>query len=138
MATYTTMSSDTKEPPKNPYSHKRKSESPGEEEDTNFDHATQSKRSRHSAFVHFDDYQKEKNEDIFEELKDLDRETQDELVLSRLISFCAWFASKAIPQKNSKNKTLGVDTKKQYFSSIKEEIRNDTKDFSIWENHEEE
>jgi hypothetical protein len=55
-----------------------------------------------------------------------------------LISFCAWFASKAIPQKNSKNKTLGVDTKKQYFSSIKEEIRNDTMDFSIWENHEEE
>jgi hypothetical protein len=55
-----------------------------------------------------------------------------------LISFCAWFASKAIPQKNSKNKTLGIVTKKQYFSSIKEEIRNETKDLSIWENHEEE
>lgn len=108
-------------PPKNPYSqNKRKSESLGDKEkeeedvDPNFDHARPSKRARCSAFVHFDDCQKEKNEDLFEEMKDLDPETQGELVISRLISFCEWFSSKAILQKNNKNKALGVVSKKQY------------------------
>jgi hypothetical protein len=71
-------------------------------------------------------------------MKDLDPETQGELVISRLISFCEWFSSKAILQKNNKNKALGVVSKKQYLSLIKEEICDVTKDLPIWEDHEEE
>lgn len=67
------------ETPKNPYAqNKRKSASLGEEKenedvDHNFDHARPTKRARCSAFMHLDDYQREKNEDLFDELKDLDQ-----------------------------------------------------------------
>jgi hypothetical protein len=102
--------------------------------------AKKTKGARAAAFGHFEVYQAEKDEDLHEELQDpdLDTVTKGELVIKRLVSFASWLTQNPVLQMNSTEKCLGIKSIQQYFGSVKEEIKEQTSELAIWENHEEE
>jgi hypothetical protein len=93
---------------------------------------------RQSAWNCFRRHEQERDDDIMEELHDVeDDEVKGELIQNALIGFAEYMIDTLIPQQNSTGKVLGDNGCKQYLSSVKEEIKDQTSSLPIWINHEE-
>jgi hypothetical protein len=91
-----------------------------------------------SAWDCFRRHQQERDVNIREELHDVeDDEVKGELIQNALIGFAEYMIDTPIPQQNSTGKVLSDNGCKQYLSSVKEEIKDQTSSWPIWINHEE-
>jgi hypothetical protein len=100
--------------------------------------AKKTKAGRQSAWNCFRRHEQERDDNIMEELCDVDDdEVKGELIQNALIGFAEYMIDNPVPQQNSTGKVLGDDGCKQYLSSVKEEIKDQTSSLPIWINHEE-
>jgi hypothetical protein len=119
------------------FSNKRAASAPAESEIVSVGTASQTKKSRSSAWERFDEYQNELSEDILLEIQSCDDdEAKCDIIKQRLISFADWLVKNPLKKKHKPDDSVSSSSVLQYFGQVKEELKEKTPTLALWVDHE--
>jgi hypothetical protein len=99
--------------------------------------ATKTKKGRMSAWERFEEYQNDRQEDIFLEIQECNDDVKCDVIKERLIGFAHWLVDHPLEKRTKPGESLGAASVKQYFGQVKEELKDRTPQLQIWVDHEE-